>query len=1200
MSDANLNPANLNPAELNPAELNPAELATRSQRAAARPGVSVSLRASAGSGKTRVLVDRFLRLCVENPAFPADPASILAVTFTRKAAVEIKERLLRAARDLALATPEGCRARLAALFGVPEDQVTAGQTALAAGLYERMLGDVSALNVGTIHSFCQTILNRFAAEAGHDPHALLLENTRELEDEALDALDRRILTDPELTEAARLVGGDPGQVRHALTGAFEKRLYLDRWLRGLAVRRDGDRHDGDWRVSRGRGLLLEAAREDLTTAVLADWDLPGNDPAGHLWPRLGQALADAVLACRNLEAQGPAPGAEDKVVKSLGNALAKVGQKLEDLQDEWPSAPPLESSQLVRRAREVFLTTRNEPRKHVRAGDDPDKLAFNAQVLELGLPLLDLTRAWTYLDLLAPNLGLLRLTLELMDTYDAIKRRDQVLDFHDLEELACVLMGDEARALSLLYRLDDGLNHILLDEFQDTNFNQWEILEPFVSEFLAGDEERRKTVFMVGDVKQSIYSFRGAEPRLFLQAAARLEEAGQLVCTLPTNFRSLEAVVSSVGCVFAHSPLRELLPPGEDAHQHWCRREDRGQVVVLDPLADQGEGRDLQSGDLQAAEAAARWVRRLVNGGALTWDDRHPDPPGPRPLTWDDVLVLCRGRTEIAVYEKAFREQGIPIVPAGRGMLAAGREVQDLLALLRWLTYPQDDVPLATVLRSPLFRLSEEDFQAALAARFAQDDGAKRRVSRLWTALRRRQDDPRFTRAVRLLHKWRGHLGRESAHDLLRRVFREGEVLERYALAMGDQARFNLLRLFDIALGSEVGGTPTVRRLAQVIDQAARLGSEEEADTPVGSDSGRVRFMTIHGAKGLERPLVFLVDADREPIPREPMLRLRPEDSRSPLLLKTRKEQRQGAPELGLPPTRLEEAARDRDARDAAEDANLLYVAMTRARDRLVVLGGDKARGQNHDSPLRRLIAASAECPLVEREAPPAWDEPMEEEAVGPELPDGVEAEAGTRIATRTWQPPVMRPLLEIKTPSAVAADEEQAPFRPADEVDDRAADAGARQAALARGTLVHEILQQAADAGALPPGEGAAHAEAAAVFREASLAWVFDPAAEQGRGLSEVPVIHRIIAADGREQRVTGSIDRLVIRPDGVDVIDYKTNRVGDDAARLAQLRDHYRPQLTSYREAVTELFPHRPVRAWLLFTDPDLSAGARLQEVT
>lgn len=1138
----------------------PSQQATQIQRLAAHPGVSVSLRASAGSGKTKVLVDRFLRLCIDRRSFRADPRSILAVTFTRKAAVEIQERLLKRSRALALASEDELRTALAELLGRAEADVEPVEMQAASGLYEKVLEDLSGLNVGTIHAFCQSILNRLAAEEGLAPHAAVLESTDDLVEEALDRLEERIAREGDLQLAARLVGEDPGSVRSAVRKAFGQRLRLQRWARSLGERQ---------RPAELARQMATVLGEDL----LAELDIPSGDPRVTLPAAMRTALQVFVRE------SGPRirAGIPADISKNHANNLEGKLQRIQgQAQERLAAWPEVFDTDFLQDLKGLFLTKSGTPRVHSKLKEVGS--VFNDLVAREAVPLLALARAWSYLDLLDLNAGLLRLVLELLAITRAIKSRDQVIDFQDLEETACRLMGDQARALSLLYRLDDSISHILLDEFQDTNINQWEILAPFVEEFLSGgsDPDRLRTVFLVGDVKQSIYGFRGAEPELFLQVTDLLLRQGQKEYTLPTNFRSLPAVVESVGCVFTAPPLVDLLPAGEadKVAQAASRQEESGSVTVLAPMGPADDEDDDRTGDQRAAETAARQAARLVQE---------------KKASWDDILVLCRTRTEIGVYEKAFRDLGIPIASAGRGMLAAGREVQDILALLRWLTYPEDDVALATVLRAPLLRVSEKDFQRLLAERGLDrknGDGRPLPPHGLWQTLRRRKDDPLWSDTLTLLRGWRRHLGLEPCHDLLRRIYRDAHVLHRYQAAGGDQARHNLLRLFDLALAPEVAATPTVRQLIAVIDMAARLGGEEEAVTPPAEHLGRVRFMTIHGAKGLEAPVVFLVDADRSQGKESNDVRLRPEDPCTPLLQKVTREHRQGMAIDAMLPSLLERAADNARARDAAEDANLLYVAMTRARDHLYVMGGDKG-SRNHASALRQLMAAAeaGRCEQIARTLP----EGLEKITVKRGSGDGVASEKVVR-----WDPPVMKPTVRTVTPSAV---EEQAALPAADPPSSGETD---RRAAIRRGDGIHLLLQLAADRGAMPPGGGPDHAEAAAVFANPAFHWVFHPEKEGGLGLSEAPIIHRIPGGKtGAEERVTGIIDRLVFREGRVDIIDYKTNRMGTDGLRIPELVDHYRPQLEAYRAALAAMHPDAVIRTWLLFTDPEAGAGGRLEEV-
>jgi ATP-dependent helicase/nuclease subunit A len=502
--------------------------------------------------------------------------------------------------------------------------------------------------------------------------------------------------------------------------------------------------------------------------------------------------------------------------------------------------------------------------------------------------------------------------------------------------------------------------------------------------------------------------------------------------------------------------------------------------------------------------------------------------------------------------------------------------------------WPEDDVALGTVLRSPIFRLGEKDFQEVLGRRdlFRTGDEGKQIPPRgLWQVIKGKEDDPVTGPAVVLLKNWRKHLGFDSCHDLLRRIYREGLVLERYQLALGGQARYNLMRLFDLALSPEMAGTPTVRRLIDFIARAASRGGQEEGTLPSGDSEGRVQFMTIHGAKGLEAPVVLLVDADRPTGKESPRVRTDAKASDTPLLFKVTKSYRKGfqlPDEVLWAPDALQNASAVAAERDQTEEANLLYVAMTRARDRLFVLGGDKSRKADHDSPMRRIqqSAEAGQVTDISREDPDGMERPPVPVTQGAATG---QVDGSVTDHYRTWQPPSQGESLKIITPSTA---EGALPQRTAVPGAPPMKDTGI--SGIERGNRIHQLLQAAADLGAMPPGSGEIHAEAAAVFENPDLNWIFRP--ENGRGLCEVPVIHRRKAAtdDQVEERITGSIDRLVLRPGRADIIDYKSNRLSGDPAYGKKLADHYRPQLASYRETIEALYPDREVHTWLVFTDP------------
>jgi len=1194
-------------------ERNDAGQAARlTQLQAAGPDYSVLLRAGAGSGKTHTLVDRFLRLCIQAPArmlaesedpaaadvlYPGiAPRSILAITFTRKAAVEIKSRLLERARDLALAAAPDLRAKLEDLCGRPPSK---GENQRATALYEQILEHPQGLKIGTIHHFCQLILGRFAVEAGLDPGYTVLEDTAELEDEALDEIERRLALDDGLAREARILGKNPGAIRKALGTIFPARMRLERWRVGL------DAKGLDAKEETAEPAMQEDLRRRLFPQHPAGV-VPGQadllaDLVRELEEFAGSGL-DGVLEELGPEAARLTPTAREKVRKEAREAADVCAATLERLRSAAPGlAHDQAASEVpaaIRAASKPLLKADGAPRRFATGKNDPElKDRYQDLVMAAGREILDLLRAFDLRDLLLRNAALLKLGLPVLEVYEGLKQRDRVVDFQDLEELARNLMGDEARAISLLYRLDESITHIMVDEFQDTNFNQCEILDPLTREFLSGGSGQTAfpTVFYVGDVKQSIYGFRGAEPQIFGDLATEFgllsggddspEPGLTRVLTLPTNFRSLPAITTGTGELFSHPPLAEAIGgAGDEVRQRSYRQGDEGCLWILPPFAPDED--DDTSGDQLAAAAAAQLVRGLA-GRAETRD--KADPTRLRPLVWQDFLVLMRTRTQAGLYEDAFRRAGIPINPSGRGALATTREIQDLLALLRWLVWPEDDIALATVLRSPLFRLDQAGIQKVLARPGLLDerpDGSGYRTPRgLWESLRDADDDPVCGRAVRLLKNWRDRAGYEHCHDLVRRIYREGDVLERYRAALGEQAVYNLERIHDLTLGRELAAMPTVRGLIRLLERALRRGGQEVGLVPEAGDGGRVNFMTIHGAKGLEAPVVLYVDADKGPGREDVQVLLEADDACSPLLLVSTKQGRHRTDGRQDAVTLAVGAAADRRR---TEDANLDYVAMTRARDRLYILGGDQSpQEKEHDSPLRRIRASAdqAGCAHVQLGLPP--------ELAAETSADQTTGDPGlARQKPVTWTPPTAREPMRIITPSSVVKGSDL----PRETGTGSAGPGGIRH-----GLRVHALLEAAARLGAMPAGDGSARQEALAVFAAADLAWIFHPGASGEQRWSEVPVIAQLAAADGRgsAERITGVIDQLILRPGRVDIVDYKTNRCAATPGLRDALVEHYRAQLDLYRQALALVHPDRELGTWRLFTDPDLDPSDRLVEV-
>lgn len=1112
----------------------PIALATDIQRRAADPAHSAVLRASAGSGKTKVLVDRILRLALVG----APLKSIVALTFTRKAAIEIKQRLLEEIRKLAIASADERSRNLESLLGNPPDAHVQQHAAL---LFSEILEDANGLLIGTIHTFCQTMLSRFADYAGLEPSFTILENTDQLWNETLQLLERQYGPDAETGSRLNKLASGPVAIRKKLDELLNTRLYLDRWSARVA------KATGQPHVPGRVFVLYPVMMQDLAATMFNGTLLSGRGE-----PNTATLIKMLVAETRELSASG-FPELEllaindDKIQGKLNTLRDKLLQAAEDLDAAPGSGEAIDNFFLV------FLTKEKTVRKIGLKGE-----AYESLQSDLA-PLLELHRMLTLAKLYESNGVLLEFGLKALDIFDALKKRDRCLDFHDLEYLAWRLIHDQDIGPWILYRMDQRLDHLLIDEFQDTNLNQWEILESFQNEFLASQADPPRTVFYVGDVKQSIYGFRGARPEIFSQVAGQLTDlTGRETLTLPTNFRSSRAVVENVARAFQGDTLSGLLPSQEEveASRQHCSRGVEGRVSVLPLLpADPDTG---LSAHQVAAKTCADVIQEIVSSQTIRIDKDKS-----RPARYGDIMILSRSRTHIAAYEDALREAAIPFIPAGRGALAQSREVKDILALLHWLTYPNDDVSLATVLRSPLLRQTETQVHSLLFA--AATSGLS--LWRLLSIGSGLSDRPGF---VTLLNRWLGANRTLNAHDLLRLVYRSCGALESYADRRGEQASFNLQRLFDLALAHDQRPFSTRRGFIEKIHRAALQGDEEEATLPE-TDTGRVRILTIHGAKGLEAPFVILADAGAEIRSKDKQLVLDTDIGDGPLISLLRQEHLSTFDVLSPDP--LSSIGRAATSRTDREEANLLYVAMTRARDAFHAIGAKTTKGDPKPSHHAWLQAADLACEDTWRCG----------DHTGNEAPAPNETCA---IEPLIWTPGDLSPLIHMRFPSREVVG--HVSDRPDGEVMDTedGLESMDRTAAQQRGVRIHRLLELTVQSGGLPAGDGPEHQEVAAVLANPDLAWVFDA---KSRGYCEAPIMHQ--PADDPDARVLGVIDRLLIDECEIRIVDYKTNRTGlDDLPSLCEL---YRPQMHAYAAALRDIYPARKVRAFLLFTSPGGTGG-------
>jgi ATP-dependent helicase/nuclease subunit A len=1092
--------------------------AVTAQRRAATPTASSWVSANAGSGKTRVLTDRVARLLLGG----TEPQRILCLTYTKAAAAEMQNRLFRTLGAWAMLDDPELRAALRAL-GEPGEAVPPDQLARARTLFARALETPGGLKIQTIHAFCEALLRRFPLEAGVAPLFQVLDDrqARALRAEVLDTLAARR---PETVAAlARFLAGDDpdallqeiAQHRAAFAGRFEAEA-LERALGvepGLTVER------------------LEA--EVLTPDVEA----------------LIAALAPAMLAGGPADSKG---GAQLAAVLGAGDPEARLEGLEAVLLTGEGSAEPFSAKTgkvptKALRARHPELGAALDALMAVVAAARPRRLAIAAFARSAALNRFG--RAW-------------------LAAWGARKRVGGLLDFDDMIDRAQALLERPGTAAWVLWRLDGGIDHILVDEAQDTSPAQWRVIEAVSAEFFAGRGARdvERTIFVVGDEKQSIYSFQGADPEEFgakrRHYAAVLDGLGQALqrCDLLYSFRSARPILDLVDAVF-DGPAGEGLADG--IRHHAIDPEKPGRVELW-PFLPKPERPDEAPWDTAvattlpddpverlAARIAATIAGWLAEGRAL--------PGADRAIRAGDVMILVQRRGPIfdAVI-RALKRARVPV--AGADLLRIGGElaVLDLLAALRVAATPRDELSLAAFLRSPLGGVDER----------ALFELAHGREGRLWDALRREPAE-RWPEARALLEDLRAQADFLRPFELIERMLIRHGGRRALVARLGPEAEDGIDALLDQALAYEAVEPPSLTGFLAWIDRdevAVKRRSEEGAD--------QVRVMTVHGAKGLEAPIVFLPDTGVRHDGQNPPQVVRLSDG-TPAW-------RAGGARSAPPAVAAAETARRRLVR--LENRRLLYVGLTRAQRWLIVCGAGAPPNGSGESWHGLVGAAMARCGA---EAAPGPDgEELRLSLNWREAAAAVGGGAAAAGGLPGWvRAPAGRPAEagRLVAPSALGGALAAAGEMLGETAGETGGDA---EAARRRGTAVHRLLEHlygrpAAErdglARRLLPGEDALDAvlaEAVGLLARPEIAWIFGPGS-----MAEVE-----LAAAVGGGRIGGRLDRLVVEPGRVLAIDFKSNRLVPERAEAVP--EGILRQLGAYRAALGQIWRDRPVETAVLWT--------------
>jgi ATP-dependent helicase/nuclease subunit A len=1127
------------------------------QRAAAQPDDHVWLGASAGTGKTQVLSARVLRLMLEG----VSPEAILCITFTKAGAAEMAHRIHERLAMWVRMDDGDLRTELRAL-GLDLELIgyDHGVPALierARSLFATVIDSPGgAVRVQTIHSFCQTLLASFPLEAR------ILPGFRALEDSEARALQREVL--------GKLLSqpGDDGDHMRSIAAMLSRRLGQDAAIAFLA------RCASSFTAANAPRLAPRA--HDLRTAL----GLPQGDPADWRAAAIaGGAVADADIAA---------------VALSGRDWATKTGSERADIMDDWHRADSHGRAAMLAAVRGCFLTGTGD----LRADYTKEKGAMRGclgaaeRIVAATGDLLATATAMQVADDLAAawDLG-----SRFAEAYALAKRDKGYADFDDLISIAGHLLATGDFGDWVRFKLDQRTDHILVDEAQDTNARQWAIILSLTAEFFAGlgaKDDRVRTMFTVGDRKQAIFGFQGTEPAAFEAARIRFGERAAVGgrpfedVDLDTNYRSSPAVLDVVDAwIAAGAPELMGLESDEPPHIPADFNRDRaGRVELWEPLPvgkaldaadDESDGEDGEEdagpGESSAAasDPASLRLSRAIADEVQDWIERGKDG---RSVAPGDILILVRRRRDLAARIVArLQSRHVPVAGVDRFSLTQSLAVQDLLAAMRFAVQPLDDLNLAALLVSPLLGWTQDDL-------FGFAHGRKGRA--LWGQLRARESEaPPETMAA-----LRGLLGMADFTTPFRFLdaILSGPLGGRRKLyrRLGREARDPIDELLGQALAFERREAPSLLGfLAHIAASTAEIKRQTEARSDV------VRVMTVHGSKGLQAPIVILADATDDPRPRRLTFDLSTGAWEKLPIFGLAKDERHGA---------IAKAHDDKEAAEREEHWRLLYVAMTRAEELLVVTGITKTADRslpdnNWHSAVDAVMAGMG---ADWQDAGPRWGRkrvyavqskkwarPPKDKARQVAPPVVIPSWA-TESAPEEARPP--RPL----APSALGEDDVASPPQ-----------GGERAVAVERGLLLHAlferlppVLAERRRAAALhwlavqaPPLDERARAamvdEVLGVIEDPAHAALFGPGS-----LGEVPLS---AVVDGVV--VAGIVDRLLVTPDTVTVIDYKTGR--HVPAHAADVAPAYLRQMAAYRDALRVIFPGRRVEAALLYT-----AGPRL----
>ena len=1106
------------------------ELASCQQRKASDPHRSVWVEASAGTGKTKVLSDRVLRLLLDGVA----PGRILCLTYTKAAAVEMNTRIAGRLSRWAVIEEDVLEQELQKLLGVSEVEIHKNDAlkAQARKLFAVLLDTPGGMKIQTIHSFCQEILKRFPIEAKISPYFEVMDDRSA--QEAIDDIKKKLLLKIENQPEDKTAQALAFLTKNVSEFSFPK------IMNSLTENRN--------KISK----LLEqySSLDDLIAAIACRLHVREDETVDEVLQNFVKGVDYELLGKLILSLQ---QGSDTDQKKA--NLLAEIKEKGLGFEN-------------YEKYRGFFLTSDGELRKSVASQKG---LKLFPEILEWipqeGERIMECEHRKTVVHLFAATRAVLYLANDLIQGYMNYKRLHSKTDYEDLIVLTRNLLENPQVASWVLYKLDGGIDNILIDEAQDTSPDQWAIIKAVSDEFFNGEggKDRQSTVFAVGDRKQSIYSFQGADPQEFEKMrhyfAQKISEVADFdEVNLDVSFRSTAAILDVVNCIFADEKVKKGVALEGQSVFHTPSRIGEGGKVELWPLVEAKEGENpdvwlppverkpVESTSSRLAEKIALKIKEMVKGGERLVSQN-------RKLHYKDFMILVQRRNSfVEELVRACKNVGVSVAGVDKIQLLEQIAVQDLVSLGKFLLLPSDDLSLAEVLKSPLFGLTDDDLFKLCYLRGKAP---------LWSKL---GDFEAYAEVYKQLQDLLNRADFVRPFELYSYLLNKLGGRKKFVARIGYEAEDGLDEFLNLCLDFEREHLPSLQLFIDWIGKdEVEIKRELEQ-----SDADAVRIMTVHGSKGLQAPIVILPD----------MVRVKNIRNEAGLLLDDLMYYPLSSSDYDENCKKIKQREKELSLE---EYRRLLYVALTRAEERLCLCGYMQKNKPSDESwymlcrnNLEKIASKQDDGTLVYEVKQQV--KPQEQKSSEPQKAESFSFDWVEKNAPE--EGPLARPL----APSKLDEEEDVPLMSPID---------GKGQGHYRRGQLIHKLLQF------LPSAEGKQEEATLRTFLHKNAPDLADY--EENRITKEVLSLLKqenfqaIFSHNSRAEVplmgmvngriISGQIDRLIVEKERVMIVDFKTNRPA--AKHLAEVPKAYLKQLNAYKELVQKIYPDKKIETYILWTD-------------